>query len=170
MANTDLSPLGTPWRSFEDLVVGETRRSETMTVTEDEIVTFAKSYDPQWFHTDPEAAKASVFGEVVASGIHVLALWRRLDHSINADIDFVCGVGWEHVRLKRAVRAGDVVYVTSEIISLEPSRSGKDRGTAVTRYALLTEHGEECLTFESINLVYTRAARTKRAANTSASE
>ena len=170
MANTDLSPLGTPWRSFEDLVVGETRRSETMTVTEDEILTFAKSYDPQWFHTDPEAAKASVFGEVVASGIHVLALWRRLDHSINADIDFVCGVGWEHVRLKRAVRAGDVVYVTSEIVSLEPSRSGKDRGTAVTRYALLTEHGEECLTFESINLVYTRAARTKRAANTSASE
>ena len=170
MANTDLSPLGKPWRSFEDLVVGETRRSETVTVTEDEIVTFAKSYDPQWFHTDPEAAKASVFGEVVASGIHVLALWRRLDHSINADIDFVCGVGWEHVRLKRAVRAGDVVYVTSEIVSLEPSRSGKDRGTAVTRYALLTEHGEECLTFESINLVYTRAARTKRAANTSASE
>ena len=78
MANTDLSPLGTPWRSFEDLVVGETRRSETLTVTEYEIVTFAKSYDPQWFHTDPEAAKASVFGEVVASGIHVLALWRRL--------------------------------------------------------------------------------------------
>lgn len=170
MANTDLSPLGTPWRSFEDLVVGETRRSETLTVTEDEIVTFAKSYDPQWFHTDPESAKASVFGEVVASGIHVLALWRRLDHSINADIDFVCGVGWEHVRLKRAVRAGDIVYVTSEIISLEPSRSGKDRGTAVTRYALLTEHGEECLTFESINLVYTRAARAKRSASESASE
>jgi acyl dehydratase len=170
MADTALSPLGTPWRSFEDLVVGETRRSKTLTITEDEIVAFAKSYDPQWFHTDPQAAKASVFGEVVASGIHVLALWRRLDHSINADIDFVCGVGWEHVRLKRAVRAGDVVYVTSEIISLEPSRSGKDRGTAVTRYALLTEDGVECLTFESINLVYTRAARAKRSASASASE
>jgi len=169
MADTELSPLGTPWRCFEDLSVGETRRSETLTVTQEEIVAFAKSYDPQWFHTDPEAAKASVFGEVVASGIHVLALWRRLDHSINADIDFVCGVGWEHVRLKRAVRAGDVLYVTSEIISLEPSRSGKDRGTAVTRYAALTEDGIECLTFESINLVYTRTARESRSASPSAS-
>lgn len=169
MANTDLSPLGTPWLCFEDLTAGDTRRSETLTVTEEEIVAFAKSYDPQWFHTDPEAAKASVFGEVVASGIHVLALWRRLDHSINADIDFVCGVGWEHVRLKRAVRAGDVLYVTSEIVSLEPSRSGKDRGTAITRYAVLTKDDEECLTFESINLVYTRAARDRLSASASAS-
>jgi acyl dehydratase len=169
MTVTELSPLGTPWRSFEDLSVGETRRSQTLTVTEDEIVTFAKTYDPQWFHTDPQAAKASAFGELVASGIHVLALWRRLDHSINGDIDFVCGVGWENLRLKRAVRAGDVLYVTSEIISLEPSRSGKDRGTAVTRYAVLTEDGVECLTFESINLVYTRAVRERRSASASAS-
>ncbi|WP_288115365.1 MaoC/PaaZ C-terminal domain-containing protein [Novosphingobium sp.] len=169
MAHTDLSPLGTPWLCFDDLKVGDKRRSHARTVTEEEIVSFARTYDPQWFHTDPEAARASVFGQVVASGIHVLALWRQLDHTINSDIDFVCGVGWEHLRLKRAVRAGDTIYVTSEIIALEPSRSGKERGTAVTRYAVLLEDGTECVTFESINLVYTREGRSRASASASAS-
>jgi acyl dehydratase len=147
-----------PPRCFEDLIVGETRRSASRTVTEDEIVAFARAYDPQWFHTDPEAARASVFGQVVASGIHVLAMWRQMDHEINGDIDFVCGVGWDNMRLKRAVRAGDVIHVTSQTVSLEPSRSGKDRGTAVTDYAVLLEDGTECVTFRSINLVYTRSS------------
>ena len=165
----DLSPLGTPWRSFEDLAVGEIRRSASMTVTEAAILDFARKYDPQWFHCDPEAARASVFGEVVASGIHVLAMWRQMDHTINSDIDFVCGVGWDNLRLKRAVRPGDTLHVTSEILSLTPSRSGKDRGTAVTRYAVLLDNGTECVTFESINLVYTRGARDRLSASSSAS-
>ncbi|MBC2667926.1 MaoC/PaaZ C-terminal domain-containing protein [Novosphingobium piscinae] len=159
MAATDLSPLDTPWRCFEDLAVGERRQSASRTVTEDEIVAFARAYDPQWFHADPEAARGSVFGQVVASGIHVLALWRQLDHTINSDIDFVAGVGFDTLRLKRAVRAGDTIHVTSEIVSLEPSRSGKPRGTAVTRYAVVLDDGTECVSFESINLVYTRAGR-----------
>ncbi|MBC2661883.1 dehydratase [Novosphingobium flavum] len=154
-----LSPLGAPWRCFEDLTLGETRRSASRTVTEAEIVAFARDHDPQWFHADPEAARASVFGQVVASGIHVLALWRQLDHTINSDIDFVAGVGFDRLRLKRAVRPGDTIHVTSEIVSLEPSRSGKPRGTAVTHYAVLLDDGTECLTFDSINLVYTRAGR-----------
>ena len=159
MTLAPLSPLGTPWRCFEDLTVGERRQSAPRTVTEEEIVTFARAYDPQWFHADAEAAKASVFGQVVASGIHVLALWRQLDHTINSDIDFVAGVGFDRLRLKRAVRPGDTIHVTSEILSLEPSHSGKPRGTAVTLYAVLLEDGTECLTFESINLVYTREGR-----------
>ena len=154
-----------PARSFEDLILGETRRSASRTVTEEEIVAFARAYDPQWFHTDPEAARASVFGQVVASGVHVLAMWRQMDHAINGDIDFVCGVGWDNLRLKRAVRAGDVIHVTSRIVSLEPSRSGKDRGTAVTDYAVLLDDGTECVTFRSINLVYTRSSAASASAS-----
>ena len=60
-----------PTICFEDLEVGDFRQSRSRTVTRDEIVEFARQYDPQWFHSDPEAAKQSVFGEVVASGIHV---------------------------------------------------------------------------------------------------
>jgi acyl dehydratase len=123
------------------------------------MVAFARQYDPQWFHSDPDAARESVFGEVVASGIYVLAMWRRLDHEINSDIDFVCGVGWDDFRLKKAVRAGDTIHVTSEILELRPSTTRADRGTALTRYAVVNQHGEEAVSFVSINLVYTRAAR-----------
>ena len=154
-----------PPRCFEDLVLGETRCSAPRTVTEEEILTFARAYDPQWFHTDPEAARASVFGQVVASGVHVLAMWRQMDHAINGDIDFVCGVGWDELRLKRAVRAGDVIHVTSEIVSLEPSRSGKNRGTAVTNYAVMLDDGTVCVSFRSINLVYTRSSAASASAS-----
>ncbi len=151
-----------PHRSFEDLAVGEFRASGTRQVSEREIVEFARAYDPQWFHSDPEAAKASIFGEVVASGIHVLALWRQLDHEINSDIDYVCGVGWDDLRLKRAVRAGDTVRVTSEIVELRPSATTPDRGTAITRYRMFNQADEEVLSFTSINLVHTRAGQARR--------
>lgn len=117
--------------------------SSERTLSGEEIVAFARQYDPRWFHSDPDAATQSVFGEVVASGIHVLAVWRRLDHQINGDIDFVCGVGWDELRLKKAVRAGDTIHVTSEILELRPSRTRADRGTAITCYAVVNQHGEE---------------------------
>ena len=152
-----------PHRTFEDLGIGERRVSREKTVSLDEILTFARAYDPQWFHADAELAKDSVFGEAVASGIHVLAIWRQLDHEINADIDFVCGIGFDDLRLKRAVRAGDRVHVTSEIIALTPSTSDPRRGTALTRYAMVNQHGEDAVTFTSINLVYTRGGRERSA-------
>lgn len=148
-----------PPRCFEDLAIGERRRSSDRTVSLDEILAFARIYDPQWFHSDAEAAKASVFGEVVASGIQVLAIWRQLDHAMNGDIDFVCGIGWDEMRMKTAVKAGDTIHATSEIADLRPSTSRADRGTAITRYAVVNQRGEEVITFTSINLVYTRAAR-----------
>lgn len=158
-----------PTRCFEDLAVGEARRSEPRLVTEAEILAFARQWDPQWFHSDPDLARESVFGEVVASGIHVLALWRQMDHEINSDIDFVCGVGWDELRLKKAVRAGDTIHVTSEIIELRPSTTRTDRGTAITRYAVINQKGEEAVSFVSINLVYTRSGRRREAASASAS-
>ena len=147
-----------PPRKFEDLVLGEERISSPRTVTTEEIVDFARRYDPQWFHADPDAAVESHFGEVVASGIHVLALWRQMDHEINSDIDFVCGVGMDEMRLPRAVRGGDRLHARSRIVSLQPSTSGKPRGTAITEYAVRNQHGEDVLTFRSINLVYSREA------------
>ena len=147
-----------PPRKFEDLVLGEERVSASRTVTTEELVEFASRYDPQWFHADPEAAVESHFGEVVASGIHVLALWRQMDHEINSDIDFVCGVGMDDLRLHKAVRGGDTLHARSRIVSLQPSTSGKPRGTAITEYAVRNQHGEDVLTFRSINLVYSREA------------
>lgn len=158
-----------PTRTFEDLQPGETRRSRSRTVSEAEIIEFARQYDPQWFHSDAALAKASMFGEVVASGVHILALWRQLDHEINSDIDYVCGVGFDEFRLKRALRAGDTIHVTSEIVDLRPSATRRDRGVARTAYRVINQHGEDVASFISINLVYTREGRDRSAASTSAS-
>jgi acyl dehydratase len=145
-----------PPRKFEDLVVGEMRQSKPRTVTGDEIVKFAREYDPQWFHSDPEAARESHFGEVVASGVHVLAIWRQLDHTMNSDIDFVCGIGFDEFRLEHALRPGDTVAARSEILELKPSTCRKDRGTSITQYHLSNQRGETVLRFRGINLVYRR--------------
>ena len=128
-------------------------------VTKDEIVAFAKQYDPQWFHSDVDAARESHFGDVIASGIHVLALWRQLDHEINGDIDYVCGIGFDELRLKTALRPGDRVFVTSEITGLTASKTGKERGTATTFYTMINQAGDIIVSFTSINLVYNRRAR-----------
>ena len=155
--------IALPHRTFEDLAIGEKRRSRDKHVELDEMLDFARAYDPQWFHVDPDLAKGSAFGDVVASGIHILAMWRILDHEINGDIDFVCGIGWDELRLKHAVRPGNTIHVTSEIIDLRPSISNAARGTAITRYAVVNQRGEEAVTFTSINLVYTRGGRDRSA-------
>lgn len=146
--------MNRPARKFEDLQVGEERTSEPRTITQEEMVAFARLYDPQWFHSDPEAARASSFGEVVASGVFMLAIWRQLDHSMNSDIDFICGIGFDDFRIETALRGGDTVTAQSRILELIPSKSRNDRGTAITQYWLRNQRGETVLRFKSINLVH----------------
>ena len=146
-----------PTRFFEDIVVGESRRSADRAVTLEEMLRFAREHDPQWFHVDPDAARASVFGEVVASGIQTAAIWRQLDHTINSDIAYVCGVGWDDVRWPCALRANDIVHVTSEVLDKRPSVTRTDRGVIRVRCSVVRDDGEIMLTFVSINLVYTHA-------------
>ena len=145
-----------PPRKFEDLALGEERRSQPRTVGQEEMVDFARQYDPQWFHADPEAARDSTFGEVVASGVFVLAVWRQLDHTMNSDIDFVCGIGFNEFRLETALRPRDTITAESRILELIPSKSRDDRGTAITQYWLRNQKGETVLRFKSINLVHRR--------------
>ena len=143
-------------RQFEDLQVGETALSAPLTVLQDDMLDFAHKYDPQWFHTDTEAGKESVFGEVVASGVYTTALWRQLDHQINGDVDFICGVAWEEVRWPEAVRAGDQLRARSEVLEKRPSQKDPQRGVAVYRYELLNQHDQIVFTCRSINLVRRR--------------
>ena len=70
-------------RYYEDLVIGEVRESSARTLSLEELLEFASRYDPQYFHADPIAARHSIFGGVIASGIHSAAIWRALDHEIS---------------------------------------------------------------------------------------
>jgi acyl dehydratase len=140
-------------RYYEDLVIGEVRESSTRTVTLEELVEFAARYDPQYFHADPVAAKESIFGELIASGIHSAALWRALDHEISGDIHWICGVAWEDVRWPNPVRAGDCLRARAEALAKRPSGKDPSRGIVEYRYTLLNQHNDTVFTCRSINLV-----------------
>lgn len=143
-------------RYFEDLVEGEQCQSDAREVTEAELLAFARQYDPQYFHADPQAATRSIFGGVVASGIFTMAIWRQLDHRICGDIAWICGVAWDEVRFPQAVRPGDVLRAHARCLSKRPSRKDPRRGVTVYQYTLLNQREETVFTCRSTNLVERR--------------
>ena len=147
---------GLQGRYYEDLLLGEVRESGARTVTLEELLEFATRYDPQYFHADPVAAKKSMFGEVIASGIHSAALWRALDHEISGDIHWICGVAWEDVRWPNPVRAGDTLRARAEPLAKRLSTKDPKRGIVEYRYTLLNQRGEVAFTCRSINIVALR--------------
>jgi acyl dehydratase len=147
---------GLQGRYYEDLLLGEVRESGARTVTLEELLEFATRYDPQYFHADPVAAKKSMFGEVIASGIHSAALWRALDHEISGDIHWICGVAWEDVRWPNPVRAGDTLRARAEPLAKRLSTKDPKRGIVEYRYTLLNQRGEIAFTCRSINIVALR--------------
>ena len=108
---------------FEDLAVGQTFGTGTVTVESDMIKAFAAEFDPQPFHLDEDAARASLFGGLVASGWHTAALTMKLL------------VGGE-------LKPGDVLRVESEVLGLRPSKSQPDRGIVRVRNTTLNQDGQ----------------------------
>jgi len=140
-------------RYYEDLVVGVVEESGKRTVTREELIAFASQYDPQYFHADETAAKSSFFGDVIASGIHTMAIWRQLDHEIAQDIKWICGVAWDDVRFPKAVRPGDTLRAKAQCLSKRLSGSDPRRGVVVYQYTLLNQDDEVVFTCRSTNLV-----------------
>ena len=145
-------------RYFEDLIEGEERLSGARAVSEAELLEFARTYDPQYFHADPQAATRSVFGGLIASGIFTMAVWRQLDHQICGDVAWICGIAWDDVRFPHPVRAGDALRARALCLSKRPSRKDPRRGVVVFEYTLLNQRGETVFTCRSTNLVERRPA------------
>lgn len=128
---------------LEDLEVGQRFGSGTVAVTPEAIKAFAAEFDPQPFHLDEEAAKATFFGGLAASGWHTAALTMKLlVGSPYQPADGLIGGGTDEMRWPRPVRPGDVLRVESEILEIRPSRSRPDRGLVKTRITTLNQAGE----------------------------
>lgn len=149
-------------RYYEDLIVGEAHESSTLMVDKARMLAFAAEYDPQYFHADEEAARASIFGEVVASGIYTMALWRQLDHQLASDIAWICGVAWDDVRFPQAVRAGDTLRARAQCLEKRESRSDPARGVVRYRYELFNQRDEVVFSCISTNLVQRRPIESPR--------
>jgi len=132
-------------RMLEDFRVGEVFVSGEREITAEGIMAFAREFDPQYFHTDPEAAKDSLFGGLAASGWHTAAFSMRLVTECGLDVEggligaAVEGLGWP-----RPTRPGERLKVKAEILEIQPpkatSRTG--RGRMRVRIDTVNQHGE----------------------------
>ena len=127
---------------FEDFRPGQVVELGSRTVTEDEIVAFAREFDPQPFHLDPEAAKDSVFGGLIASGWHTGAMWMRLYvDSLLGGASGQGSSGIEELRWLAPVRPGDTLSGRLTVLEASSSESHPDRGTIRIRGEMVNQDG-----------------------------
>jgi acyl dehydratase len=134
-------------RYLEDLHVGDQFHSADYTLTEAEIIEFGPRFNPQPFHTDPEAAKRSIFGGLIASGWYTAAIVMRLRTQSDLRVaDGLIGMGMDDVRWPRPVRAGDTLHLETEVIEVRPARSRPAHGIVRVRETVLNQAGQTVLT------------------------
>ena len=125
---------------FEDFVVGSEMVLGSVEVTEQEIIEFAERYDPQAFHVDPEAAKNSPFGGLIASGWHTCALYMRLlADGLLLDSSSQGSSGMEEVRWLAPVRPGDLLTARYVVLDAQRSATKPDRGTITFRSEMVNQ-------------------------------
>jgi acyl dehydratase len=144
---------------FEDLAVGQRYETAGVTVSEADIVAFARQFDPQYFHLDPAAAAKSAFGGLVASGLHTLSLAMRLFFELNLwERAIVGSPGLEHVRWLVPLRPGDTVRTIVEVSAVKQSRSKLDRGVVSTTHRMFNQHDQVIFTATCLHMVLARGA------------
>ena len=139
---------------FDDLPVGFTFETGTRTLSRDEIMDFARQWDNQPFHTDPEAAAQTHFGGIVASGFHTLLIAFNLVLESGIWRDSSMGSpGMAEVRWIKPVRPGDTLRVRGEIIASRPSQSRPDRGRTEVDHKIFNQDDELVASFRSVGIL-----------------
>jgi acyl dehydratase len=131
-------------RYFEDFRPGEVIELGSRSVSAEEIIAFARDFDPQPFHVDPERARQSAFGGLIASGWHTAAIYMRLtvDGLISAAANSMGSPGIDGIEWLKPVRPGDTLTGRVTVVDAIPSKSRADRGTLKTLGELMNQHGE----------------------------
>jgi acyl dehydratase len=141
-------------RYFEDYSPGAVYEYGYLTVSEAEILEFARRFDPQPMHTDPGYAAAGPFGGVIASGWHTSSLMMRLfaDHYLSR-VASLASPGIDELRWPAPVRPGDRLRLRTTILEARVSRSKPDRGLVRTRGELLNSGDRTVLSLVAMNLL-----------------
>jgi acyl dehydratase len=146
---------------FEDFTPGREFQTDGVTITEAQILDFALTFDPQPFHLDVEAAKQTIFGGLIASGFHTMALTFRLFAQTRALAACSLGSpGADELRWLRPVRPGDTLRAIVRVVEQRPSTSKPDRGIVRLHWTTLNQSGEPVLTMTSMQLVQRRPGAT----------
>lgn len=123
-----------------------------MSLGEAEIVEFARRYDPQSIHTDPAGSTTGPFGGLIASGVHTIAVCRRLyvDHYIS-HVASLASPGLDEIRWPRPVRPGDRLRIRVTVAKARASRSRPDRGLVHSAVEVLNQDDDIVLSFAAVN-------------------
>ena len=144
-------------RYFEDYTAGETYVLGSVTVDYDEMLEFAKLYDPQNFHIDPERAEAGPFKGLIASGwftgAKTMPIYAR--HYLS-DASSMASPGLDDVRWNSPVRAGDELTVRVTIKETKKSRSKPDRGVVKTFIEILNQDDVVVMSIDVVNMIACR--------------
>jgi acyl dehydratase len=149
------SPIEDRW--FEDYQPGAVYEYGYATLTEDELLDFARKFDPQPIHIDPAYAKSGEFGGLIASGWHTSALMMRLlaDNYLSK-VASLASPGVDELRWPHPVRAGDVLRLRVEVVEARESRSKPDRGVVRTRAEMRNQENLVVLSLLAVNMVAKR--------------
>ncbi|MES2612130.1 MAG: MaoC family dehydratase [Pseudomonadota bacterium] len=138
---------------FAEFHAGQVLTAGPYVVTEDEVLGFAKSYDPQWFHTDPAAAQEGRFGGLIASGWHTCAIAMRLvaDKALHGSESFA-SPGIEYIRWPHPVRPGDQLVLTATVQEVRRSDSKPGLGILRWRWELVNQNSAAVLDLVATSL------------------
>ena len=146
-------------RYFEDYRPGMVFTGGPVNIGEADIVEFARKYDPQAMHTDPEAAAGGYFGGLIASGWHTAAVMMRLfvEHFLSP-ASSIASPGIDEVRWLRPVRPGDVLNLRVTVIATERSRSRPERGTVRSLVEVQNQQDQVVMSLRPISFIRCRTA------------
>lgn len=140
------------FRYFEDFFEGETLDLGSFSYTEQEIVAFARAYDPQPMHTDPDAARRSIYGGLIASGWQTATSYMRtLVDQLMRDSSSVGSPGLDKLRWLKPVRPGDVLRARFTVLEARPSNSRPDWGIVRSRGEVLNQDDQVVMDVEAVN-------------------
>jgi acyl dehydratase len=144
-------------RYFDDYLPGATYDCGSVSVSEDEIISFARQFDPQPFHVDPAAAARGPFGGLIASGWHTAALVMRqlVDHYLPEEAS-LGSPGLDEMRWPDPVRPGDTLRVRASVIEARRSLSRPDRGIMKTAIEAMNQDGRTVMRATAINFLRVR--------------
>ena len=145
-----MSETPRPATAFEDLTPGRTITLPPRALTREEIVRFAREWDPQPFHLDEQAARRSHFGGLVASGWQTASLCMRLVvDGLLKDSTSMGSPGIDELRWLKPVRPDDPLTLTVTVLEARPSQSKPDRGSVKIGYSLVNGAGEPVMTMSA---------------------
>lgn len=143
---------------FEDFEIGARRDVGSIRVSREEIIEFATRFDPQPFHIDEEAGRASIFGGLTGSSCHTFALLSMIHHQGPVKMALVANLGSEELRFPAPLRPDDEISLKTECVSKRTSRSRPTIGIVTTRSLLTNQRDETVMDMKTTFMVERRPA------------